>query len=49
MRTVVKIIAESSAVRNVHTVRMESDSVRMTLEVEGLPSAINPKTSRLWP
>jgi aspartate dehydrogenase len=46
-RTRVEIWADPFVERNTHTVRIDADSVRLTLCVESLPSSTNPRTSRL--
>jgi aspartate dehydrogenase len=46
-RTRVEIWADPFVERNTHTVRVDADSVRLTLCVESVPSSANPRTSRL--
>lgn len=46
-KTKVKIIADPNLKRNVHEVIIEGDFGKITTCTENLPSAVNPKTSRL--
>ena len=46
-RTKVRIWADPTVERNIHTVRVDADAARLTLTVENLPSESNPRTSRL--
>ena len=46
-RTMVRIWADPTVERNIHTVRVDADAARLTLTVENLPSESNPRTSRL--
>ena len=48
-RTTVELWADPAIVRNVHTIRLEADSARFTMSVEGVPSPSNPRTGRLTP
>lgn len=47
--TRVEIWADPAVTRNSHTVRVEADSVRLTLAVESVPSPANPRTSMIAP
>ncbi|MCB1491934.1 MAG: aspartate dehydrogenase [Rhodobiaceae bacterium] len=47
--TRVEIWADPAAVRNTHTIRIESDAMRLDLAIEALPSVENPKSSTLTP
>lgn len=49
LRTRAEIWADPEVTRNVHTIRVESDSLNCTLRIESLPSPDNPATSRLAP
>ncbi len=46
-RTTVRIWADPTVTRNIHTVRVESDAARLTMTVENVPSEANPKTGKL--
>jgi aspartate dehydrogenase len=46
-RTEVEIWADPAVTRNVHTIRIEAESARLTIVVENIPSDDNPKTSKL--
>jgi aspartate dehydrogenase len=48
-RTRVEIWADPSVARNTHVVRVEADCARLTFYIESVPSAANPRTSRLAP
>lgn len=48
-RTEVEIWADPGAIRNTHTIRVESDAARLTMTVETTPSVTNPRTGRLAP
>jgi aspartate dehydrogenase len=48
VRTQVRIWADPSVTRNIHTIRVESDAARFTMTIENVPSE-NPKTGRLTP
>jgi aspartate dehydrogenase len=48
-RTRVRIIADPTVTRNIHTIRVESEAARFTMTIEGVPSAENPRTGRLTP
>jgi len=45
--TQVEIWADPDAVRNIHTVTLDSAAVKLSLTIEGLPSPANPRTSQL--
>jgi aspartate dehydrogenase len=46
-RTQVEIWADPHIERNIHSVQVVSDSVRMSITLEGMPSPANPRTSQL--
>ena len=46
-RTRLEIWADPSLDRNVHTVVVEADSARLTMTIENVPSAANPRTGRI--
>ena len=46
-RTQVEIWADPHIERNIHSVQVVSDAVRMSLTLEGMPSSTNPRTSQL--
>lgn len=46
-RTSVRIVADPATRRNRHRLTMKGDFGRMTINVENLPSPLNPKTSQL--
>jgi aspartate dehydrogenase len=46
-RTRVRIWADPSLTRNVHTIRVEAEVARFTMTIENVPSAENPRTGRL--
>ncbi len=46
-RTRVRIWADPTIERNLHTITVEADSARFQMSVEGLPSPSNPKTSQM--
>ena len=48
-RTTVELWADPTIGRNIHTIRVEADSARFTMSVEGVPSPSNPRTGRLTP
>lgn len=48
-RTRVEIWADPTVTRNVHTIRVEADAARLTMTIENVPSADNPRTGRLTP
>lgn len=43
--TRVKLVADPTIARNLHELEVESDAVRFTIRLEGVPSPANPKTS----
>lgn len=48
-RTRVEIWADPGVERNTHSIRVEADAARVTVCVESVPAADNPRTSRLAP
>ena len=46
-RTRVKIWADPTVTRNIHTIRVEAAAARFTMTIETVPSDENPKTGRL--
>lgn len=46
-RTRVRIWADPTLTRNVHTIRVEADAARFTMTIENVPSESNPKTGKL--
>lgn len=46
-RTRCEIWADPTVTRNTHTIRVESDTARLTLTIENVPSAENPRTGRI--
>ncbi len=48
-RTTIEIWADPGVTRNTHRIEVEADSVRLSLQIENVPSAENPKTGRLTP
>lgn len=46
-RTRVEIWADPGVTRNTHTVRVDSDAARLTMQVENVPSEANPRTGKL--
>jgi aspartate dehydrogenase len=48
-RTMLEIWADPEVTRNTHTIRLEADSVRLTMKIENVPSEENPKTGKLTP
>lgn len=46
-RTMVEIWADPAVDRNTHTIRLDSDSVRLTMKIENIPTEENPKTGKL--
>lgn len=49
LRTTVRIWADPGVDRNIHTIRVEADAARLTMTVENVPSAANPRTGKLTP
>jgi aspartate dehydrogenase len=48
-KTTIEIWADPGVTRNIHRIEVEADSARLTLQIENVPSAENPKTGRLTP
>jgi aspartate dehydrogenase len=48
-RTTIEIWADPGVDRNIHKIEVEADSVRLSLQIENVPSLENPKTGRLTP
>ncbi|MEO8716146.1 MAG: aspartate dehydrogenase [Acetobacteraceae bacterium] len=48
-RTRVEIWADPGVARNTHTIRVEAEAARLTMTVENVPSAENPRTGLLTP
>lgn len=48
-RTTIEIWADPAVDRNIHRIEVEADTVRLTLQIENVPSLENPKTGRLTP
>jgi aspartate dehydrogenase len=48
-RTTIEIWADPSIDRNIHRIEVEADAARLSLQIENVPSADNPKTGRLTP
>ena len=48
-RTRVQIWADPGVTRNTHTIRLEADSVRLTMTIENVPSDDNPRTGKITP
>jgi aspartate dehydrogenase len=48
-RTTVRIWADPTVDRNIHTIRVEADAARLTMTVENVPSEANPRTGKLTP
>ncbi|QQS15144.1 MAG: aspartate dehydrogenase [Rhodospirillales bacterium] len=46
-RTSLEIWADPAVDRNIHVIEVEADSARLTLRIENVPSAENPKTGRI--
>ncbi len=44
-----EIWADPEVTRNTHTIRLEADSVRLTMKIENVPSEENLKTGKLTP
>jgi aspartate dehydrogenase len=49
IRTQVRIWADPSVTRNIHTIHVEAEAARFTMTIENVPSADNPKTGVLTP
>jgi len=48
-RTMVEIWADPAVTRNTHTIRVEAEAARLTMTIENVPSAENPRTGRITP
>ncbi len=48
-RTTIEIWADPAIDRNIHRIEIEADTVRLSLQIENVPSVENPKTGRLTP
>jgi aspartate dehydrogenase len=48
-RTTIEIWADPDIDRNIHRIEVEADTVRLSLQIENVPSLENPKTGRLTP
>ena len=48
-RTMVEIWADPGMTRNMHTIRVEADEVRLNMTIENVPSVENPRTGRITP
>ena len=48
-RTTIEIWADPGVDRNIHRIEVEAEAARLSLQVENVPSAENPKTGRLTP
>ena len=48
-RTTVEIWADPEVTRNIHRIEVEADSARLSMQIENVPSAENPRTGRLTP
>ncbi len=48
-RTMVEIWADPTVTRNTHTIRVEANTVRLTMTIENVPSEENPRTGRITP
>ncbi len=48
-RTTLEIWADPTVTRNTHTVKVEADTVRLTMTIENVPSEENPRTGRITP
>jgi aspartate dehydrogenase len=47
VRTRVEIWADPSIDRNIHTIRVEAEAARLTMTIENVPSAENPRTGQI--
>ena len=47
LRTQVEIWADPGVTRNTHTIRVEADAARLTMTIENVPSAENPRTGMI--
>ena len=48
-RTTIEIWADPGVDRNIHRIEVEADAVRLSMQIENVPSLENPKTGRLTP
>jgi aspartate dehydrogenase len=48
-RTTIEIWADPGVTRNTHHIEVEAAAARFSMQIEGVPSADNPKTGRLTP
>ena len=48
-RTTIEIWADPSVNRNIHKIEVEAEAARLSMQIENVPSAENPKTGRLTP
>jgi aspartate dehydrogenase len=48
-RTTVEIWADPTVTRNIHRIEVEAEAARLSMQVENVPSAENPRTGRLTP
>ena len=48
-RTTVRIWADPTVTRNTHTITVEAAAARLTMTIENVPSADNPRTGRITP
>lgn len=48
-RTTIEIWADPEISRNTHRIELEADSVRLSMQIENVPSVENPRTGRLTP
>ena len=48
-RTTIEIWADPDVTRNTHRIELEADSVRLSMQIENVPSVENPRTGRLTP
>lgn len=48
-RTTLEIWADPTVARNTHTVKVEADTVRLTMTIENVPSEENPRTGKITP
>lgn len=48
-RTRLEIWADPTVTRNTHTVTVEADTARLSMTIENIPSAENPRTGRITP
>jgi aspartate dehydrogenase len=48
-RTQVEIWGDPTVTRNTHTIRVEAETVRLTMTIENVPSEENPRTGKITP